>query len=70
MDLSKIEEVDYVVIYLEQLQRCVPEVWCQVLIDLQPEKVIKIGGIPYVWIFDQHDFPSEIRQQVLQAGTD
>jgi hypothetical protein len=70
MDLSKIAEVDYVVIYIEHQQRCVPEVWCRVLDGVQPEKVIEIGGVPYAWIYDQHRFTPEIRQQVLEAGTD
>jgi hypothetical protein len=70
MDLSKFAEVDYVVIYLEHLQRCVPEVWCRVLVNMKPETVIKIGGIPYAWIFNQHEISPEIRQQILQAGTD
>jgi hypothetical protein len=58
------------VIYLEHLQRCVPEVWCRVLVNMKPETVIKIGGIPYAWIFNQHEISPEIRQQILQAGTD
>lgn len=70
MDLSRIELVDYVVVYIEHQQRCVPQVWCQVMEDIQPEHIVNIDGITYAWIYNQHEFSPQVRQQVLQAGSD
>ena len=68
MDLSKIEQVDYVIIYIDHLQRCTPQVWCDVWGQVQPEKVIEIGGVPYAWIFDQHQLSPAVRAMLLAAG--
>lgn len=68
MDLSKIDQVDYIVIYIDHLQRCTPQVWCEVWQQVQPEKVIEIGGVPYAWIFDQRQLSPGVRDKLLEAG--
>lgn len=44
---------DYVIIYIHQLQRHLPDSELFAFLDnyAKPEKVIEVGGIPYVWIY-------------------
>jgi hypothetical protein len=69
-DISKIEEIDYIVVYIEHRQKRIPEAFFQVLDQIEPEKTIIIKDIPYIDIYNQQQFTPEMRRYLIQSQTD
>jgi 4-amino-4-deoxy-L-arabinose transferase-like glycosyltransferase len=58
MSISDLRRGDYVVFYLNQLQRQAPS--AEVLdyfAQFEPEYVVRIGNLEYAWIYDMQDAP-------------
>ena len=65
---KKLAQADYVVIYIHQWQRQIPQALLQVLFPLEPEYTVWINGLPYVQVYQVSEIPEEQLRMLTDGG--
>jgi hypothetical protein len=69
MSIDSLRRADYVVLYLNEWQRQAPNPeFLAYFAQLEPEYVVRIGGVEYAWVYDMSQAPTSF--SLSRAGAD